>query len=158
MAIALVMLFILSISISNPFIIAGVILVCGVLFFVLKHKVTDLAMDERQMLIGMKTASATIKTAIVLFLTYNIGMIVYAFSKPLGFHNIRMNRPMGAGFPEGTMESVPFFPIPPETVPISQLGMIAVGEIILFIVILFIYIGFRYHYSRRYGGTEEDEE
>ncbi|MDO5844696.1 MAG: DUF2178 domain-containing protein [Methanocorpusculum sp.] len=157
-AIALVLLFILSINLSNPFIIAGAIVVAGILFFICRHKVTDVIMDERQMFIGMKTAAATIKTAIILFLTLNIAIVVYVFSGPLGFHNFRMERPVLPEFPQGAMESVSFFPVPPDTIPISQLGMFAIGEIILFIVILFVYVGFRYYYSRKYGGEEEDEE
>ena len=62
-----VLLFWESIQASNPFII-GVGFVAGaLLYFVLRRKVTDCYADERQNLIDMKTASATLKAFWVSF-------------------------------------------------------------------------------------------
>ena len=55
-----VLLFWESIQLSNPFIIGVGFFVGAVLYFVLRRKVTDCYADERQNLIDMKTASATL--------------------------------------------------------------------------------------------------
>jgi len=157
-AVSLLLLFWLSIGLSSPAIIAVSVVVCAVLFFILKKRVTDLDEDERSILIDMKTASATIKASVVLFLTVNLAAIVYVFSGPLGFHSFTYSRPKDSLIPAGGFESIPYFPVPPETIPISQLGLFAVLQLIMIVAALFIYVGFRFYYVRKFGVWGEDEE
>lgn len=83
-----VLLFWESIQLSNPFII-GVGFVAGCLmYFILRRKVTDCYADERQNLIDMKTASATLKTFWVSFFSVNLATAVYVFSAHLRFQSI----------------------------------------------------------------------
>ena len=157
-AISLLFLFWLSILLSNPVIIAVSFLIEAVLLFVLKRRITDIVQDERSILIEMKTASATIKTAAVLLVTVNLGMVVYVFSDSLGFHTLTYNRSLNPMlFPEG-YASVPYFPVPPETIPISVLGLFAVMQIVLLVIVLFIYIGFQFYYAHKFGEWDDDEE
>lgn len=158
MAVLLLLLFWLSIDLSSPIIIAVSIILAAVLFFVLKQRVTDIVQDERSVLIDMKTAAATIKASIVLFLTVNLATIVYVFSGPLGFQSFTYHRPNDVMLPAGSLESVPYFPVPPEMIPISQLGLFAVLQLILIVAALFIYVGFRFYYARKFGVWGEDEE
>ena len=80
-----VLLFWESIQASNPFII-GVGFVAGaLLYFILRRNVTDCCADERQNLIDMKTASATLKAFWVSFFSVNLATVVYVFSASLGF-------------------------------------------------------------------------
>ena len=83
-----VLLFWASIQLSNPFIIAVGFIVGAGLYFVLRRKITDCSADERQNMIDMKTASATLKAFWVSFFTVNLATVVYVFSAPLGFQNI----------------------------------------------------------------------
>jgi len=88
-----VLLFWESIQSSNPFII-GVGFVAGaLLYFILRRKVTDCYADERQNLIDMKTASATLKAFWVSFFSVNLATVVYVFSASLGFQNIIVSIP-----------------------------------------------------------------
>ena len=130
----------------------------GGAFVGLKKRVTDIVQDERSILIDMKTAAATIKAAVVLFLTVNLATIVYVFSGPLGFQSFTYHRPNDVMLPAGGFESVSYFPVPPETIPISQLGLFAVLQLIMIVAALFIYVGFRFYYARKFGVWGEDEE
>ncbi len=88
-----VLLFWESIQASNQFII-GVGFVAGaLLYFVLRRKVTDCYADERQNLIDMKTASATLKAFWVSFFSVNLATVVYVFSASLGFQNFIVSVP-----------------------------------------------------------------
>ncbi len=157
-AVSLLLLFWLSIELSSPVIIAVSVILAAVLFFVLKQRVTDILQDERTILIDMKTASATIKASVVLFLTVNLSMIVYVFSGPLGFHSFTYPLPRDPMIPAGGYDFVSYFPVPPETIPISQLGLFAVLQLIMIVAALFIYVGFRFYYVRKFGVWGEDEE
>jgi len=157
-AVSLLLLFWLSIELSSPVIIAVSVVLAAVIFFVVKQRVTDIVQDERTILIDMKTASATIKTSVVLFLTVNLAMIVYVFSGPLGFHSFAYPIPRDPMILAEGYDFVPYFPVPPETIPISQLGLFAVLQLIMIVVALFIYIGFRFYYVRKFGVWGEDEE
>jgi uncharacterized membrane protein len=158
MAVSLLLLFWLSIELSSPVIIAGSVILAAVLFFVLKRRVTDIVQDERTILIDMKTASATIRASVVLFLTVNLATIVYVFSGPLGFHSFTYRFPNDTMLPAGGVASVSYFPVPPETIPISQLGLFAVLQLVMIVTALFIYVGFRFYYARKFGVWGEDEE
>lgn len=157
-AVSLLLLFWLSIELSSPLIIAASVILAAVLFFVLKKRVTDIVQDERTILIDMKTASATIRASVVLFLTVNLATIVYVFSGPLGFQSFTYHRSNDSMLPAGGFESVSYFPVPPETIPISQLGLFAVLQLVMIIAALFIYVGFRFYYARKFGVWGEDEE
>jgi len=156
-AVLLLLLFWLSIQFSNPVIIGVSFVIVAVLFFVMKMRVTDIVQDERSILIEMKSASATIKAAVVLFVTVNLATVVYVFSGPLGFHKLTYDRSVNPMVPGG-FESVPYFPVPPETISISELGSFAVIQLGLIVMILFIYIGFRFYYARKFGTWDDDEE
>lgn len=84
----LLMLFGVSILLSNPFIIAAAFIVGAVLYFYFKRQVTDSSLDERQRMIDMKTASATLKAFFVSFFTVNLATVVYVFSAPLGIQRV----------------------------------------------------------------------
>jgi uncharacterized membrane protein len=157
-AVSLLLLFWLSIEFSSPVIIAVSVVLAAVIFFVVKQRVTDIVQDERTILIDMKTASATIKTSVVLFLTVNLSMIVYVFSGPLGFHSFAYSIPRDPMILSEGYEFVPYFPVPPETIPISELGLFAVLQLIMIVAALFIYVGFRFYYVRKFGVWGEDEE
>ncbi len=157
-AISLLLLFWLSIELSNPVIIAVSVILAAVLFFILKQRVTDIVQDERTILIDMKTASATIKASVILFLTVNLATIVYVFSVPLGFHSFTYHLSNDSLLSAGEYEYVSYFPVPPETIPISQLGLFAVLQLIMIVVALFIYVGFRLYYARKFGVWGDDEE
>ena len=86
-----VLLFWESIQLSNPFIIGVGFFVGAVLYFVLRRKVTDCYADERQNLIDMKTASATLKAFWVSFFSVNLATVVYVFSAPLGFQDFTVS-------------------------------------------------------------------
>ncbi|MDV0442106.1 DUF2178 domain-containing protein [Methanorbis furvi] len=86
-----VLLFWASIQFSNPFIIAIGFIAGACLYFGLRRTVTDCYEDERQNMINMKTASATLKAFWVSFFTVNLATVVYVFSVPLGFKNITYN-------------------------------------------------------------------
>ncbi|MDU9376173.1 hypothetical protein McpSp1_07650 [Methanocorpusculaceae archaeon Sp1] len=86
-----VLLFWASIQFSNPFIIAIGFIAGACLYFGLRRTVTDCYEDERQNMINMKTASATLKAFWVSFFTVNLATVVYVFSIPLGFKNITYN-------------------------------------------------------------------
>lgn len=88
----LFMLFGVSIRLSNPFIIAAAFIVGAVLYFYFKKQVTDSSHDERQNMIDMKTASATLKAFFVSFFTVNLATVVYVFSVPLGIHKVMFTR------------------------------------------------------------------
>ena len=83
-----VLFFWASIQLSNPFIIAMAFLVGAVLYFALHRQVTDRYVDERQNLIDMKTASATLKAFWVSFFSVNLAAVAYVFSGPLGLSGI----------------------------------------------------------------------
>lgn len=83
-----VLLFWGSILVSNPFIIAVGFVAGALLYFILRRNVTDCYADERQNLINMKTALATLKAFWVSFFSVNLAMVVYVFSAPLGFQKI----------------------------------------------------------------------
>ncbi len=88
-----VLLFWESIQVSNPFIISVGFVAGVLLYFVLRRKVTDCYADERQNLIDMKTASATLKAFWVSFFSVNLATVVYVFSVPLGFQNFIVSVP-----------------------------------------------------------------
>lgn len=157
-AVSLLLLFWLSIELSNPWIIAISVLLFAILFLFLKKRVTDLDEDERTVLIEMKAAAATIKASAVLFLTVNLATTVYVFSGPLGFHLFTYNRLKDPMIPAGGYESIPYFPVPPDTIPILELGLFAVLQLCLIVFALFIYAGFRLYYTHKFGVWGEDEE
>jgi len=157
-AVSLLLLFWLSVKLTSPWIIAISVLLSAVIFFVLKKRVTDLDEDERSVLIEMKTASATIKASVVLFLTVNLATTVYVFSGPLGFHIFTYSRLKDPMIPAGGYESIPYFPIPPDMIPIWELGLFAVLQLGLIVSALFIYVGFRFYYAQKFGVWGEDEE
>ena len=138
-ALILVFLFYISVEMKQPWIIFVGILLAVVLYIACRKKIAGLALDEREMLIDMKTASATLKSAAVLYLTVNIPLAVYAFS-----------------FPQ--MILPPPHHMPPATVSLVTLGSVALIELILLAVVLFIYVGFHVYYAKKYGGDIEDEE
>ncbi|MDO5847544.1 MAG: DUF2178 domain-containing protein [Methanocorpusculum sp.] len=139
MAVVLVILFYVFIRIRLPLLTIPAVLIAVLIFFLLKRAVSDKGMDERQLLIDMKTASATLKTGIILFLLGNIPIAVYAFSVP------PMIMPM------------PHFH-PPESIPLTNVGDIAIYELLLLAVTVVIYAGIHIYYSRKYGGDLSDEE
>lgn len=77
-----------SIQLSNPFIIAIAFLAGAVIYFVLRRHVSDRYVDERQNLIDMKTASATLKVFWVSFFSVNLAVLAYVFSVPLGLNKL----------------------------------------------------------------------
>lgn len=96
-------------------------------------------MDERQVLIDMKTASATLKAGAALLLIGNLPIVIYAFSVP------PMIMPM------------PRFH-PPQVVPLGILGQIAIFELILLAAVVLLYAGIHIYYTHKYGGDIADEE
>ena len=104
-----------------------------------QKNIAGITADEREVLIDMKTASATLKGAAVLYAAVNIPLAVYAFS-----------------FPQMILR--PPYHIPPVSVPLVSLGSVALVELILLAVVLFLYVGFHVYYAKKYGGDCEDEE
>ena len=138
-ALILVFLFYISVELKKPWLVFVGILLAAVLYLMCRKKIAGLAGDEREMFIDMKTASATMKSAAVLYLAVNIPLAVYAFS-----------------FPQ--MILPPPHHMPPVTVPLVTLGSVALIKLILLAVVLFIYVGFHVYYAKKYGGDIEDEE
>jgi len=136
LALVLVILFYVFISIRLPLLIIPAIILVIIFLVILRRKISDRSMDERQVLIDMKTAVLTMKFSIVLFLVANIPLIIYAFSVP----------PMI--FP------MPHFQ-PPEAVPLSNMGIIATAELCLMAVCIIMYGAFHIHYTHKYGGDIE---
>lgn len=89
---ALLVLFWLSIEFANPFLIAIGFVIGAVLYFYYSRQITDSRTDERQQMIDMKTASATLKAFWVSFFTVNLATVVYVFSGRLGFDSIMVTR------------------------------------------------------------------
>ena len=138
-ALILVFLFYISVELKKPWLVFVGILLAVVLYLMCRKKIAGLAGDEREMFIDMKTASATLKSAAVLYLAVNIPLAVYAFS-----------------FPQMILR--PPYHIPPVSVPLVSLGSVALVELILLAVVLFLYVGFHVYYAKKYGGDCEDEE
>ena len=138
-AVLLVVLFYVFIRIHLPLLILAAVLIAILVFILLKHRISDGDVDERQMLIDMKTASTTLKAGVILFLAGNIPIAVYAFSVP------PMIMPM------------PHFR-PPEHVPLSNMGDVAIFELLLLAAVFIIYAGIHIYYTRKYGGDIQDEE
>ena len=88
-----------SIQFSNPFIIGAGFAAGALVYFILRRNVTDCYTDERQNLIDMKTASATLKAFWVSFFSVNLATVVYVFSAPLGFQKFTVSYrdPSGPG-------------------------------------------------------------
>ncbi|HJJ39405.1 MAG TPA: DUF2178 domain-containing protein [Methanocorpusculum sp.] len=139
LAVLLVILFYLFIQIRLPLLIIPAVLAAGLLCFILKRRISDAEMDERQVLIDMKTASVTLKAGAALLLIGNIPIVIYAFSVP------RMIMPM------------PHFQ-PPDVVSLGTLGHIAIFELILLAAAVLLYAGIHIYYSHKYGGDIADEE
>ena len=193
-----VLLFWESIQLSNPFIIGIGFIAGAMLYFILRRKVTDGYADERQNLIDMKTASATLKAFWVSFFSVNLATVVYVFSAPLGFQDFIVSIPEhentnvisevenglfhGLNFSQHPMDSsvaitihqnatdaftsastapmevINIFPVPPETIAISHLGVFGVIQILLLVLMLFIYVAFRIYYAHKFGEWDDDEE
>lgn len=83
-----VLLFWASIQCSNPFIIATGFVIGAVLYFVLRRTITDGYADERQNMIDMKTASATLKAFWVIFFSVNLATVVYVYGAALWVQNV----------------------------------------------------------------------
>ncbi|HJJ30923.1 MAG TPA: DUF2178 domain-containing protein [Methanocorpusculum sp.] len=139
LAVLLVVLFYVFIQIRLPLLIIPAVIIAVLLCFILKRRISDSEMDERQVLIDMKTASATLKAGAALLLIGNIPIIIYAFSVP------PMIMPM------------PHFR-PPDVVPLGILGQIAIFELILLAAVVLVYAGIHIHYTHKYGGDIADEE
>lgn len=138
-ALLLVYLFYLSVELKKPWIIFIGLITVFVLYAVCRKLIAGIQSDERQMFIDMKTASATLKAAAVMYMAVNIPLAVCAFSFPL-------------------MIFRPHHPITPVSVPLVSLGSLALVELILLAAVLFIYVGFHVYYAKKYGGEGEDEE
>ena len=138
-AVLLVVLFYLFIRLHLPLLIIAAVLIAVLIFLLLKRGISDGEMDERQILIDMKTASTTLKAGVILFLAGNIPIAVYAFSVP------PMIMPM------------PHFR-PPTQIPLSNMGDVAIFELLLLAATFIIYAGIHIYYTRKYGGDIQDEE
>lgn len=127
---------------GKPFLILciGGIVAAVAAYIICRKKISGISGDEREMLIDMKTASATLKAAAVVYLAVNIPLAVYAFS-----------------FPQMILPP-PHLPVPPVSIPLVSLGSVALIELVLLAAVLFIYVGFHVYYSKKYGGDDEDEE
>ncbi|HJJ35577.1 MAG TPA: DUF2178 domain-containing protein [Methanocorpusculum sp.] len=139
LALVLVVLFYIFILIRMPLLIVPAIVIYIVLLLVLRRVISDRSRDERQVLIDMKTAMLTMKVSIVLFLVGNIPVVIYAFSVP----------PMI--FP------MPHFH-PPATVPLTNMGFVALAELLLMAVCVILHGAFHIYYTNKYGGDIEDIE
>ena len=139
LALVLVILFYIFITIRMPFLIIPAIVIVIIVLLVLKKFISDNDKDERQILIDMKTTVLTLKISVLLFVVGNIPIIIYAFSIP------PMIMPM------------PHFH-PPETVPLSNMGNIALAELMLMAVCVILHGAFHIHYTHKYGGDIEDLE
>lgn len=139
-AILLVLLFNLSVELKLPWLIFVGIVAAVVAYIICRKKIAGISGDEREMLIDMKTASATLKAAAVVYLAVNIPLAVYAFS-----------------FPQMILPP-PHLPVPPVSIPLVSLGSVALIELVLLAAVLFIYVGFHVYYAKKYGGDDEDEE
>lgn len=138
-ALILVFLFYVSVELKQPWLIFVGILAAFLLYLLCRKNIAGITADEREVLIDMKTASATLKGAAVLYAAVNIPLAVYAFS-----------------FPQMILR--PPYHIPPVSVPLVSLGSVALVELILLAVVLFLYVGFHVYYAKKYGGDCEDEE
>lgn len=138
-ALVLVLLFAVSVELRMPRLIFLGILAAVAAYFVCRKTLPSIAGDERELFIDMKTASATLKSAAILYAAVNIPLAVYAFSVP------QMIFPM----PHHA---------PPASVPLVSLGSLALVELVLLAVVLFIYVGLHVYYAKKYSGVDEDEE
>lgn len=136
----LIALFYISMELRMPWIVCAAFVLAAVLIFFLYRRLSDRIVDERQILIDMKTGAATLKTGAVLLIAGNLAVAVYAFSMP----------PMMFG-------PMPHFH-PPPTIPLTQLGQFALVEMALLAAVLFIYAGFRIHYTKKYGVSDDEGE
>lgn len=139
LAVLLVILFYLFIQIRLPLLIIPAVLIAVFLWFISKRSISDAEMNERQVLIDMKTASVTLKAGAALLLIGNLPIIIYAFSVP----------PM--------IMRLPHFR-PPDVVPLGILGQIAIFELVLLAAVVLLYAGIHIYYTHKYGGDIADEE
>ncbi|HJJ38974.1 MAG TPA: DUF2178 domain-containing protein [Methanocorpusculum sp.] len=139
LAVLLVALLYLFIQIRLPLLIIPAILIAVFICFILRRRIPSADLDEREILIDMKTASATLKIGAALIIVANLPIAVFAFSVP------PMIMPM------------PHFQ-PPEVIPLGILGQIAIFELLLLAAIVLLYAGIYIYYSHKYGGDIADEE
>ena len=135
----LVSLFYISMELRMPWIVCAAFVIAAVLVFFMHRRISDRIVDERQILIDMKSSSATLKAGTVLLIAGNLAVAVYAFSMP----------PMFFG-------PMPHFQ-PPSTIPLTQLGQFALVEMALLAVVVFIYVGFRVYYTKKYGVSDDED-
>jgi uncharacterized membrane protein len=88
----LLILFGVSVFLRNPFIITVGFVIGACLYFYFGKQVTDSSSDERQKMIDMKTASATLKAFWISFFAMNLATVVYVFSAPLGIQKFTISR------------------------------------------------------------------
>ncbi|MDO5846296.1 MAG: DUF2178 domain-containing protein [Methanocorpusculum sp.] len=154
-ALILLLLFSLSIKLTNPVPVAAGFVCYVLLILLLRRKIDGIIHDERQTAIDMHASAVTIRAAAVMFVTVNLGTAVYVFSEALGFHR----PPIETTVPIQSLGAYPpFIHAPPAQIPTSDLGGFAVIQLILLIATLFIYAGARTYFAHKFGGIGEDDE
>jgi len=131
-----VILFWISIEMSNPFIIQAAIIIGIIMLYLARIQVSDVIEDERTNLITQKASMRTLEIFWVIFFVISLGSVVMSFSTPLGLKH-------------------PPLPFPQEH---PNMGIFGMFQLYLLCLIIFLFVGFRMYYAHRYGEWDNDEE